>query len=139
MMVPMADIRAILERTNTIAVVGFSTHPEKTAHRIPAMVKQAGFRVIPVHPWAEEILGLKAYRRLADVPEPIDMVNVFRPSGEATGVVFQALDVGAKSIWLQTGITSAEGRQAALDAGVDYVEDLCLGVEVRYLGIMKTA
>src|SRR3954452_19551722 len=115
----MAGIPEILERTNTIAVVGFSTHEWKTAHRIPAITKAAGFRVIPVHPYADEILGQKAYRRLADVPEPIDMVNVFRPSGEATGVVFQALDIGAKAIWLQTGITSAEGKEAALAAGVD--------------------
>ena len=135
----MADIPAILERTKTIAVVGFSTHPEKTAHRIPVIAMRAGYRVIPVHPSADEILGQKAYRRLADVPEPIDMVNVFRPSREATDVVHQALAVGAKAIWLQTGITSPEGKQAALEAGVDYVEDECLGVEVRRLGIMKSA
>jgi predicted CoA-binding protein len=135
----VADIRSILERTTTIAVVGFSTQPAKTAHRIPALVKAAGFRVIPVHPWADEILGEQAYPLLADVPVPIDMVNVFRPSGEATGVVHQAIAVGAKAIWLQLGITSAEGRQAALAAGIDYVEDLCLGVEVRQLGIRKSA
>ena len=135
----MADIRTILERTETIAVVGFSTHPEKTAHRIPAMVKRAGYRVIPVHPRADEILGEKAYRTLADVPVPIDLVDVFRPSGEATDVVHQALAVGAKAVWLQSGITSPEGKAAAEAAGVDYVEDECLGVEVRRLGIRKTA
>jgi predicted CoA-binding protein len=133
----MPDIRTILERTATTAVVGFSTHPEKAAHRIPALLKRAGYRVIPVHPWAEEILGEKAYRTLADVPDPIDLVDVFRPSAEAAGVVHQAIAVGAKTIWLQRGITSPEGRQAAAAAGIDYVEDLCLGVEVMRLGIMK--
>lgn len=133
----MADIKELLERTTTIAVVGFSTNPAKTAHRIPAMVKEAGYRVIPVHPTAEAILGEKAYRRLADIPEPIDMVDVFRPSAEATGVVHQAIAAGAKSVWLQSGIVSAEGRAAAAEAGIDYVEDECLGVEVRRYGIRK--
>ena len=133
----MADIRTILERAGTIAVVGFSTRPEKAAHRIPALLKRVGYRVIPVHPWADEILGEKAYRSLADVPDPIDLVDVFRPSSEATGVVHRAIDVGTKAVWLQLGITSPEGRRAAADAGIDYVEDLCIGVEVRRLGIMK--
>jgi predicted CoA-binding protein len=136
-MVGMADIRTILERTGTIAVVGFSTHPEKAAHRIPALLMGVGYRVIPVHPWADQILGEKAYRTLADVPDAIDLVDVFRPSAEATGVVDQALAVGAKAIWLQLGITSPDGRRAAAEAGVDYVEDRCIGVEVRRLGIMK--
>ena len=133
----MADIKELLERTNTIAVVGFSTNPAKAAHRIPAIAKDAGYRVIPVHPTADEILGEKAYRRLADIPEPIDMVDVFRPSAEATGVVREAIAVGAKSVWLQSGIVSAEGRAAAKEAGVDYVEDECLGVEVRRFRIDK--
>jgi predicted CoA-binding protein len=133
----MADIRTILERTRTIAVVGFSTHPEKAAHRIPALLKRTGYRVIPVHPWADEILGEKAYRALADVPDAIDLVNVFRPSAQAAGVVHQAIAVGTEAIWLQLGITSPDGRRAAAAAGIDYVEDLCLGVEVRRLGIMK--
>src|SRR4051794_18657347 len=119
----MADIRDILERSTTVAVVGFSTNPAKTAHRIPAITKAAGYRVIPVHPSADEILGEKAYRRLADVPVPIDLVNVFRPSADAAAVVHEAIAVGAKAIWLQTGITSAEGRAAAEAAGIDYVED----------------
>src|SRR3954464_8292664 len=133
----MADIGNILERSTTVAVVGFSTNPAKTAHRIPAITKAAGFRVIPVHPTADEILGEKAYRRLADVPHPIDMVDVFRPSAEAAGVVHEAIAAGAKSVWLQSGIVSAEGRAAATEAGIDYVEDECLGVEVRRYGIRK--
>ena len=133
------DIRALLERTTTVAVVGFSTDPSKTAHRIPALVMQAGFRVIPVHPTATEILGAKAYRSLADIPEPLDMVDVFRPRGEATAVVMDAIAAGARSVWLQSGIVSPEGRAAADRAGIDYVEDECLGVEVRRFGIRKPA
>lgn len=125
----MADPRAVLERARTVAVVGLSTEPHKAAHRVPAQLQQRGFRVIPVHPYADEILGVRAYRRLADVPEPVDLVVVFRPPAEAAGVVRQAVEVGAPAVWLQLGIASGEARRIAEAAGIDYVEDRCSGVE----------
>lgn len=131
----MVDLRALLTRTRTIAVVGCSTDPSKAAHQIPAQLVAAGFDVIPVHPTATEILGRPAYPTLADVPLPVDLVDVFRPPAEAAGVATQAVAAGAAALWLQLGITSAEAAQVAADAGMDYVEDLCLGVEVRRLGI----
>ena len=131
------NIRELLESTKTIAVVGCSTMPGKAAHDVPEEMQQVGFRVIPVHPTATEILGEKAYPRLADIPEPVDMVDVFRPAAECAGVAQQAVDIGAKSIWLQLGITSAEARDIAEKADVPYVENRCLSIEVNRLGFHK--
>jgi uncharacterized protein len=123
----MTDPQAILRRAGTIAVVGCSTRPYKAAHRIPRTLQQLGWRIVPVHPRAEEILGETAYRRLGDIPEPVDLVDVFRPPAEAPGVARQAVAIGAKALWLQLGIRSAEARRIAEDAGLDYVEDDCTG------------
>lgn len=133
----MADPREVLELSRTIAVVGLSTSPEKAAHQIPRQLQEAGFRIIPVHPSAEEILGERAYRRLGDIPEPIDAVEVFRPADEAPGVACEAVAAGAKALWLQLGIASEEARRIAEGAGLDYVEDRCMGVEQRRYEITK--
>jgi predicted CoA-binding protein len=133
----VADPREVLEQAKTIAVVGFSTKPHKAAHRIPAQLKGRGYRVIPVHPYADEILGEPAYRVLADVPDAVDLVIVFRPSAEAGGVVRQAVEAGAPAVWLQLGITSAEGRRVAEEAGVAYVEDRCAGVDAARWNLRK--
>ncbi|HEX6873271.1 MAG TPA: CoA-binding protein [Micromonosporaceae bacterium] len=125
----MRTPREILEQSNTIAVVGASRHEDKAAYAVPLQLRLHGWRVIPVNPYAGEIWGERCYPSLAEVPEPIDLVNVFRPSAEAAEVVRQAIAVGAKAVWLQQGIYSSEGRQMALEAGVDYVEDLCIAVE----------
>ena len=118
----------ILAESTTIAVVGASRHLEKTAHAVPLQIRRHGWNVIPVNPYADEIWGVPCYPDLASVPVPIDLVNVFRPSAQATAVVRAAVAVGTKSVWLQQGITSAEGRALAADAGIDYVEDLCIAV-----------
>jgi predicted CoA-binding protein len=125
--------RQILEQARTIVVVGASRHEDKVAHTVPRQLQRHGWRVIPVNPYADEIWGERCYRRLADVPGPIDLVNVFRPSADATDVVRQAIAAGAGAIWLQEGITSPEGRRLAEAAGIDYVEDYCVAVE-RALG-----
>jgi uncharacterized protein len=127
----MTDVAELLDRVKTIAVVGCSTSPYKAAHHVPVTVQEAGYRVIPVHPTAPEILGEPAYPRLADVPDEIDMVNVFRPSAEAADVVRQAADLGIGAVWLQSGIRSTEAREIAEAAGMDYVESRCLGVDVQ--------
>ena len=119
----------ILAESTTIAVVGASRYEEKVAYAVPLQLKLHGWRVIPVNPYADQIWGERCYPRLADVPEPVDLVNVFRPSDQATDVVRQALAIGAKAVWLQQGITSVEGRRLAEEAGVDYVEDRCIAVE----------
>jgi predicted CoA-binding protein len=118
----------ILRESVTIAVVGASRHQEKVAYAVPLQMKLHGFQVIPVNPYADEIWGERCYRTLAEVPVPIDLVNVFRPSDQATDVVRQAIAVGTKAVWLQEGIVSPIGRGLAEAAGIDYVEDLCTAV-----------
>lgn len=132
-------IKDLLERTQTIAVVGLSTSPFKDAHRIPAVMQQMGYRVIGVHPTADELLGEPAYRRLADIPDPVDLVNVFRPSAEAPDVVRRAAELGIGAVWLQQGIRSAEARRIAESAGMEYVEDRCIMIDARMHGIRRTA
>lgn len=131
----MSDPRSILEAAKTIAVVGISSNENKAAFGVPAGLQSSGFRIIPVNPKADEILGEKAYGRLEDVPDPIDIVEVFRPAEEAPDVVRQAIAVGARAVWLQKGIVSAEARALAEEAGIGYVEDLCMGVERARYGI----
>jgi uncharacterized protein len=127
--------KEILEQSSTIAVVGASRFPLKEAHTVPAEMQAAGFRVIPVNPHADELFGEPVYRRLEDIPEPVDLVDVFRPSEETPEVVRAAVKIGARAVWLQLGIASNESRRIAEEAGVDYVEDLCLAVERRRYGI----
>ncbi len=131
------DLGEILKKSTTIAVVGASSNEKKAANRIPRWLLNAGFTVIPVNPSAEQILGQKVYKTLADIPVPVDIVDVFRPSEEAEGVAEQAAAIGAKTLWLQLGITSDKARTLAEGAGMNFVEDNCLGVTVNELGITK--
>lgn len=131
------NLGEILKGSTTIAVVGASSHEKKAANRIPRWLLNAGFTVIPVNPSAEEILGQKVYKTLADIPGPVDIVDVFRPSEEAAGIAKQAAAIGAKTLWLQMGITSDEAESIAKKAGMNFVEDNCLGVTVNELGITK--
>jgi predicted CoA-binding protein len=121
--------KQILEESATIAVVGASRDPAKSAHSIPRQMQLHGWRIIPVNPFADELLGERAYRTLADIPEPVDIVDVFRPSEEAAEVTRQAVSIGAKAVWLQQGIASSEARRIAEQAGIDFVEDHCIAVE----------
>lgn len=129
----MRSARDILCDALTIAVVGASRYPEKAAHSVPYELLKHGWRVIPVNPNVDELWGERCYPVLAEIPEPVDMVNVFRPSADATDVVRQAIEIGTKAVWLQQGIVSPEGRRMAEAAGVDYVEDQCTAVvRARY-------
>jgi uncharacterized protein len=120
--------RQILDESSTIAVVGASRHEDKAAYAVPLQLKLHGWRVIPVNPYADQIWDEPCYAKLADIPEPVDLVNVFRPSDQAATVVRDAAAIGARAVWLQQGIVSAEGRRIAAEAGMDYVEDLCTAV-----------
>jgi len=133
----MRDARQILQEANTIAVVGASRDRFKTAHSVPAQMQRHGLRIIPVNPYADEIFGERAYARLADVPEPVDLVNVFRPSADATAVVREAIAIGAPAVWLQLDIVSPEGRRLAEEAGIDYVEDTCIAVVRALSGLSQ--
>jgi predicted CoA-binding protein len=118
----------ILARSKTIAVVGLSRDPGKASHGVAAVLQEHGFRIIPVHPSADELLGEKVYRSLTDIPEPVDLVDVFRPSADTPPIAEQAVAIGAKALWLQQGIVSAESRRIAEEGGLDYVEDRCTAV-----------
>jgi uncharacterized protein len=127
-------VEQILTRYDTITVVGASAAPAKAAHSVPLHMQQHGWRIIPVNPHASTILDEPVYRRLADVPEQVGLVDVFRPSLEAADVARQAVAAGATALWLQLGIISAEARAIAEAAGLLYVEDRCLIIEQRRLG-----
>jgi predicted CoA-binding protein len=98
-------------------------------------MQRHGWRIIPVNPYADEILGERTYRTLGDVPEQVGLVDVFRPSWQAPDVALQAVATRATALWLQLGIASAEARAIAEKAGLLYVEDRCLVIEQRRLGI----
>ncbi|MED5803523.1 CoA-binding protein [Gordonia sp. Z-3] len=129
-------VEQILSRYDTITVVGASANPAKAANDVPAYMQQHGWRIIPVNPHADEIVGEKVYRTLADVPEQVGLVDVFRPSQDAPEVARQAVAAGATALWLQLGIASAEARAIAEDAGLLYVEDRCLLIEQRRTGLV---
>ena len=127
--------RDILARSRTIAVVGASRDPEKAGHSIPAELQRHGFRIIPVNPNAPggTLFGEPVRASLLDIDEPVDLVDVFRPAADAPEIARQAVQIGARALWLQEAIVSAEARRIAEAAGVDYVEDRCTAVE-RALG-----
>jgi predicted CoA-binding protein len=126
---------ALAERTlraaRTIAVVGMSATPHKAAHRVPAALVRAGWHVIPINPSADSVLGIAAFDRLDELALPVDIVDVFRPSAEAAGIARQAVVIGARCLWLQLGIVSAEAREIADAAGMTYIEDTCIDVVRR--------
>ncbi len=135
----MTDTDAIVERIltsyDTITVVGASAALTKAAHSVPAHMQRHGWRIIPVNPHADEVLGERVYRTLAEIPEHVGLVDVFRPAWQAAEVARQAVAAGATALWLQLGIASAEARDIAAAAGLLYVEDRCLLVEQRRLGL----
>ncbi len=122
-----------------IAVVGASRDPNKAGGSVPAGLQRRGFRIIPINPYAGTLFGERVYRSLADVPEKIDLVDVFRPAGEAADIARQAVVVGAKALWLQLEIRSDEARRIAEAAGLDYVEDECTAVTSSLYRIKKEA
>jgi uncharacterized protein len=129
----------ILAASRTIAVVGASRDPSKAGGSVPEGLQRRGFRVIPVNPYADTLFGEKVYRSLLDVPEKVDLVDVFRPSADAPEIARQAAAIGAKALWLQLDIRSEEARGIAAQAGMDYVEDECTAVVASLHRIRKSA
>jgi predicted CoA-binding protein len=128
-------VEQILSTYGVITVVGASVDPDKAAHSVLAYMQQHGWRIIPVNPHADEILGEPVYRTLADVPEQVGLVDVFRPSHRTPDIARQAVAAGATALWLQLGIASEEARDIAQMAELLYVEDRCLIIEQRRLGL----
>jgi predicted CoA-binding protein len=125
----MRSAQQILAEASVIAVVGASRDPLKPAHSVPLQMLGHGWRIIPVNPFVDEVFGVRTVKTLADIDEPVDLVNIFRPAADAVEIVRQAVAIKAPAVWLQSGIVSAEARKIATDAGMDYVEDRCLAVE----------
>ncbi|MEO3927936.1 CoA-binding protein [Micromonosporaceae bacterium B7E4] len=133
----MRSPQQILAEAGVIAVVGASRDPGKPAHSVPALMQRYGWRIIPVNPKADELFGERVYRSLAEIPHPVDLVDVFRPAEDAVEVVREAVAIGAPAVWLQLGIVSSEARRIAEEAGIDYVEDRCLAVERATAGLSR--
>ena len=124
---PDAEARcALLKKIKTIAVVGLSPNAARPSHGVSRAMQQYGFRVIPVHPAAREILGEKVYPSLADIPESIDLVDVFRSAEFIDDVVDECLALGLKAIWIQEGIVNLPAAQRAIDGGMTVVMDRCI-------------
>ncbi|WP_276352659.1 CoA-binding protein [Cohnella caldifontis] len=123
------EIKRILQEAGTIAVVGLSDDPSKTSHMVSAAMQAKGYKIIPVNPNADTILGEKAYPSLKDVPVPIDIVNVFRRPEHTPPIAGEAAAVGAKTLWLQLGIVNEEAADIARQAGMTVIMDRCIKVE----------
>jgi hypothetical protein len=128
------ELKSLLESSRTVAVVGLSTDPQKASSKVAEVLIDAGYDVIPVHPKATSILGRTAYPSLAAIPVPVDIVDVFRPAAEASGIAREAVEVGAKTLWLQLGIVSSDAEAIAEEAGLSYLEDICIGDTTTRLG-----
>jgi len=130
-----ARLRAIYEQTSTIAVVGASADESKPAYNIPAYLASQGYRILPVSPRGGELHGERVVGSLAEIDVPVDAVAVFRPAAEAPGIARQAVEIGAKVLWLQPGIESDEAREIAEVAGLTFVSGRCMGVTHGRLGL----
>lgn len=129
------EIKTILENVGNIAVVGLSDKMDRTSYMVSAAMQNRGYRIIPVNPQAagQKILGETCYASLKDVPEPIDMVNVFRRSEYCADVAREAVDVHAKTIWLQLGVVNQEAAHIAEEHGIHMIMDRCIKVEEAIL------
>jgi predicted CoA-binding protein len=123
----------ILRDARTIAIVGASPRADRPSHGVMRYLLAAGYDVIPVRPDCDEVLGVPCVTSLAEIDRPIDVVDVFRRPEHTPDVARDAVAVGAKALWLQLGVVSAEARRIAEDAGLDYVENACTAVVHRRL------
>ena len=134
------EIRSILEKYKTIAVVGLSKNPDKDSHRVAKYLKTKGYHIIPINPFAEVILGEECYKSLLDVPETIEIVDIFRPAKDVPPIVDQAIELTKKLgnprvIWMQLGIVNEKAARLARDAGLNVVMDRCMMVEHKRLSM----
>ena len=129
------ELRRIYQTATTIAVVGASASPDKPSHKIPKLLHDNGYRILPVNPKAHTLFGSPVYRTLLDVPRPLDVVDVFRPAEETPDIARDAVRIGAKVLWLQKGIHDDEAVRIAKDAGLTVVTDLCMGETFKRLGL----
>ena len=130
-------IQRVLHRARTVAIVGLSSNVLRASHFVGFYAARHGYRVIPVNPREQQVLGERSYASLTDIPHPVDIVDVFRAPAAVPGIAREAVAIGARALWLQFGVISAEGVQIAAAAGLDVVMDRCLKIEhARYIGRM---
>lgn len=131
------ELRDILTRARTIAMVGASSNPERASNGIMKRLQRVGYKVIPVNPNESEVLGAKTFASLSEIPEPVDIVDVFRRSDATPPIAEEAVKIGAKTLWLQEGVSNDEAARIARDGGLSVVMDNCIGVTLLALGISK--
>ena len=134
------EIRSLLESYRSVAVVGLSRNPAKASYRVAQYLQSVGYRIIPVNPFVDEVLGEKSYKSLLDVPETIEIVDIFRPSEDVPAIVEEAIKLKnrlgtPKVIWMQLGIVNEEAAMRAKEAGFKVVMDRCMMVEHRRLSM----
>ncbi len=125
------DCCALLKRVKNIAVVGLSPNPSRPSFGVSMQMKRYGFNIIPVHPAAQEILGEKVYAKLADVPQAVDLVNVFRSAEFIDGVVDECIAIKAPALWIQDGIVNEAAAERARAAGITVIMDRCIYRDYR--------
>jgi predicted CoA-binding protein len=128
-------VRRLLATPGRWAVVGLSQNRARVAYRIAAYLRELGMQIVPVHPRAEEAYGVQGYRTLAEVPGPVDVVDVFVRSDLAGGIVDEAIAAGARAVWLQLGVVDEAAAARAAAAGLDVVMDTCPAIEAPRLGV----
>lgn len=126
-------MREILEESKTVAVVGLSPNPERDSHEVAKYLQEVGYRIIPVNPKAEQILGEKSYPDLSSIPEKIDVVDIFRSPEYVPPIVEEAIKVGAKTVWMQLGVVNEPAAKKAAEAGLNVVMDRCMLQEHKRL------
>ena len=130
-------IQRVLHQARTVAIVGLSSNVLRASNFVGFYATRHGYRVIPVNPREQEVLGERSYPSLSDVPEPVDVVDVFRAPDAVPGIAREAVAIGARALWLQFGVISPEGVDIAVAGGLDVVMDRCLKIEhARYIGRM---
>jgi len=120
------QLRTLLREVKSIAVVGLSPRPDRPSHRVARALQGFGYRIVPVRPAVAEVLGEKAYARLADIPHPVDLVDVFRASDEVAPLVDECIALGVKRMWLQDGVIDEAAAEKAQAAGMTVVMDRCV-------------
>ena len=131
----LSRIKELLENSRTSAIVGASSNPARASHGIMKILMRAGYRVIPVNPNETEILGVKAYASLSDIPDKIDIVDVFRRAEDTPAIASQAVSIGAKTLWLQLGIASDQAAAIARQGGLNVIMDNCIAVTMGQLDV----
>ncbi|EOE0525136.1 CoA-binding protein [Providencia stuartii] len=133
------EIAEILRSVNTIALVGASDKKDRPSYEVMEYLLEQGYTIIPVSPklTGQMLLGQKVYAKLADIPQPIDMVDVFRNAEAAVGIAQEAVAIKAKVLWLQKGVISEDAKNIALAAGMKFVMDRCPKQEIPLLGLEK--